>query len=84
MECGHVAPPKLPTTEDATLSILKQLSQPDLVRIMTEPRNSLVSQYTSLLAASGVTFKVTNAALQELARQATRNRTGNRLFSEGR
>ena len=49
---------------------LDALSQDDLLRILTEPENSLVRQYTALMATEGVTLEVTNAALAAMAELA--------------
>ena len=39
------------------ITSLKDLSEDDLVRILTEPKNSLVKQYRKLLAMDGVTLE---------------------------
>ncbi|MEW6434287.1 MAG: ATP-dependent protease ATPase subunit HslU [Myxococcota bacterium] len=49
---------------------LEPLSGDDLVRILKEPRNSLVKQYQALLSTEGVTLTFTDDALAELARLA--------------
>ena len=49
---------------------LDALSQDDLLRILTEPENSLVRQYTALMATEGVTLEFTNAALAAMAELA--------------
>ena len=49
---------------------LEPLTQDDLVRILTEPRNALVAQYRALLATDGVEVTFTEEAIQELARFA--------------
>jgi ATP-dependent HslUV protease ATP-binding subunit HslU len=49
---------------------LEPLTQEDLVRILTEPRNALVAQYRALLAADGVEITFTEEAIQEMARFA--------------
>ena len=49
---------------------LEPLTQDDLVRILTEPRNALVAQYRALLATDGVEVTFTDEAIQELARFA--------------
>ena len=46
---------------------LEALEQADFLRILTEPKNSLVRQYEALLATEGVTLKFTDDALAELA-----------------
>jgi ATP-dependent HslUV protease ATP-binding subunit HslU len=49
---------------------LEPLTQEDLVRILTEPRNALVAQYQALLATDGVEVTFTDEAIQEMARFA--------------
>ncbi|MCI0571153.1 MAG: ATP-dependent protease ATPase subunit HslU [Myxococcaceae bacterium] len=49
---------------------LEPLSGEDLVRILKEPRNSLLRQYTALLATEGVRLQFTDDAVAELARMA--------------
>jgi ATP-dependent HslUV protease ATP-binding subunit HslU len=46
---------------------LEPLSQDDFRRILLEPKNALVKQYTSLLAVEGVEISFTSDALEELA-----------------
>jgi len=49
---------------------LKPLTQDDLVRILTEPRNSLTRQYQALLATEGVELEFTPDGISEIARMA--------------
>jgi ATP-dependent HslUV protease ATP-binding subunit HslU len=49
---------------------LTPLRREDLVRILKEPRNSLVRQYTALLATEGVDVQVRDDAIEEIARIA--------------
>jgi ATP-dependent HslUV protease ATP-binding subunit HslU len=49
---------------------LEPLRQEDLVRILREPRNSLIRQYTALLATEGVSLHFTDDAVAEVARIA--------------
>ncbi len=49
---------------------LDSLSEADFRRILVEPENSLVRQYTELLATEGVTIEFTDEALDEVARIA--------------
>ena len=51
---------------------LDSLSGEDLVRILKEPKNSLIRQYTALLATEGVSLQFTDEALTEIARIAQR------------
>jgi ATP-dependent HslUV protease ATP-binding subunit HslU len=49
---------------------LEPLSREDLVRILKEPRSSLVRQYTALLATEGVDVQFRDDAVEEVARIA--------------
>ena len=60
------------------ITSLKDLSEEDLVRVLTEPRNSLVRQYQKLLAMDGVTLTFEPKALKELAKIALARKTGAR------
>ena len=46
---------------------LKPLDKPDLVRILTEPENSLIRQYTALMATEDVTISFTDDAIDAIA-----------------
>ena len=49
---------------------LEPLSRQDLVRILSEPKNSLLRQYTALLATEGVRLHFADDAIAEIARIA--------------
>jgi ATP-dependent HslUV protease ATP-binding subunit HslU len=49
---------------------LQPLAEADLVRILTEPRSSLVTQYRALLGTEGVELRFTEGAIREIARFA--------------
>jgi ATP-dependent HslUV protease ATP-binding subunit HslU len=49
---------------------LEPLTQGDLLRILTEPKNALVKQYQALLAADGLEVSFAPEALEEMARFA--------------
>jgi ATP-dependent HslUV protease ATP-binding subunit HslU len=51
---------------------LQSLTMEDFVRILTEPKSSLVRQYTALLETEGVKLEFTHEALEEIARFAFR------------
>jgi ATP-dependent HslUV protease ATP-binding subunit HslU len=46
---------------------LKSLSQQDFIRILREPKNALVKQYTALLETEGIKLTFTEDAIQEIA-----------------
>jgi len=51
---------------------LQSLTMDDFIRILTEPKSSLVKQYTALLETEGVKLEFTPEALEEIARFAFR------------
>ena len=57
---------------------LNELTEDDLVRILTEPKNCVVKQYQKLLDLDGVKVSFTEDALREMARGAIRRKTGAR------
>jgi len=59
-------------------TILHPLDENDLVKIITETKNSLIDQYTDSLAFDNVDLKVSKGALIEIARRAILNQTGAR------
>ncbi|KAL4884416.1 P-loop containing nucleoside triphosphate hydrolase protein [Aspergillus karnatakaensis] len=59
---------------------LSTLSQTLLVRILTEPRNSLVAQYTTLFSLSGIELRFTTPALHKIAANAFTMGTGARAL----
>jgi ATP-dependent Clp protease ATP-binding subunit ClpX len=60
------------------VAVLEALSEDDLVRILTEPKNAMIRQYQKLLRMEGVELEFTPASLRELAREAVRRETGAR------
>src|SRR5689334_18373497 len=50
---------------------LEPLGREDFVRILTEPKNALVRQYTALLSTEGVTLDFTDDAIGRIADVAT-------------
>jgi ATP-dependent HslUV protease ATP-binding subunit HslU len=55
---------------------LQSLTMDDFIRILTEPKSSLVKQYTALLETEGVKLEFTKDALEEIARFAFRVNEG--------
>lgn len=60
------------------ISSLSELSRQALVRILTEPKNALVSQYKKLFELEEVNLKFTNEALQAVANSALERKSGAR------
>ncbi|KAJ1601951.1 hypothetical protein NDA14_000080 [Ustilago hordei] len=50
--------------------VLNPLSFDDLVRVMTEPKNSLVDQYTSLFKLNGIDLHISPGAIEEVVHRA--------------
>ena len=57
---------------------LSALDEEALVRVLTEPRNSLIRQYEQLFQLSGVELRFTSGALREVAKSAMGMGTGAR------
>jgi len=62
------------------LTVLEQLTEDQLVAILTEPRNALTKQYAKLMAMEGVELEFAPEALRELAAQALKKGTGARAL----
>ena len=62
------------------LTVLAELTEDQLVSILTETKNALVKQYTKLMAMEGVELEFTKDALHELAVQAMKKGTGARAL----
>ena len=56
----------------------RQLGEDDLVRILTEPRNAIVKQYTRMFEIEGVALEFEPDALREMAHLALERKTGAR------
>ncbi len=61
-------------------TVLEELTEDQLVSILSETRNALIKQYTKLLAMEGVELEFTADALRELAAQAMQKGTGARAL----
>jgi ATP-dependent HslUV protease ATP-binding subunit HslU len=66
---------------------LNSLTKEDFIRILTEPQNALIKQYTALLATEGVDLNFTSDAIEEIAsiasavNDATENIGARRLYT---
>lgn len=52
------------------LGYLEPLDKESLVRIMTEPKNAIVKQYMKLFELEGITFSITEGAIDYIAQKA--------------
>ncbi len=62
------------------VTVLGELTEEQLVSILTETRNALTKQYAKLMAMEGVELEFTPDALRELAARAIRKGTGARAL----
>ncbi len=60
------------------ITTMKELTEDDLVRVLTDPKNSLIKQYQKLLAMDGVELSFEDGALHGLAKKALARKTGAR------
>ncbi|MFC4623278.1 ATP-dependent Clp protease ATP-binding subunit ClpX [Comamonas nitrativorans] len=60
------------------VTALAELDEPALVKILTEPKNALIKQYSKLLSMEGVELEVRPAALAAIAKKAIARKTGAR------
>jgi ATP-dependent Clp protease ATP-binding subunit ClpX len=60
------------------VATLQELDEDTLVRILTEPRNSLIKQFQKLFAMEDVELEVRPGALTAIAQRAIKRRTGAR------
>lgn len=49
---------------------LDSLTEADFIRILTEPKNALIKQYTALLETEGIELEFTDTAITEIAKMA--------------
>ena len=61
-------------------TVLTELTEDQLVAILTDTRNALTKQYKKLLWLEGVELEFTRDALHELAAQAIKKGTGARAL----
>jgi ATP-dependent Clp protease ATP-binding subunit ClpX len=59
---------------------LEELTEDQLVQVLTEPKNAMVKQYTKLLGMDGVGLNMTKDGLRALASEAIRKGTGARAL----
>ena len=59
-------------------STLEPLTEDDLLRVLTEPKNSLIRQYSKMLSLDGVELQITRDGLQAVAASALKRGTGAR------
>ncbi len=60
------------------ITTLKDLDKDALVKILTEPKNAIIKQYTELFRLDGVELEFENGALEAIAEKAVEKKTGAR------
>ncbi len=60
------------------LATLNEITQEDMVKILTEPKNAIFKQYKKLFAIDGVELTFEDDALEEVASLAIKRKTGAR------
>jgi ATP-dependent Clp protease ATP-binding subunit ClpX len=60
------------------VTALHKLDEDSLMKILTEPKNSITKQYHDLLAVDGVELKFDTKAIKKIANLALKNKTGAR------
>jgi ATP-dependent Clp protease ATP-binding subunit ClpX len=60
------------------ITYVDDLSEADLIRVLTEPKNALVKQYQKLFSLDDVALRFTQDALVAIAHQAVQRKTGAR------
>ena len=60
------------------VSVLSQLTESDLVHILTQPRNCLTSQYRKLFAMENIDLRFEDDAISAMAKEALKRKTGAR------
>jgi ATP-dependent Clp protease ATP-binding subunit ClpX len=62
------------------VSVLRELTEAELISILTETKNAMIKQYSKLFAMEGVHLSFTKDALQALAQEARKKGTGARAL----
>ncbi|MDR2603273.1 MAG: ATP-dependent Clp protease ATP-binding subunit ClpX [Puniceicoccales bacterium] len=62
------------------ISVLDELTEEDLCRILLSTKNALIKQYKKLLALDGVRLTIADDVIPEIARQAVKMKTGARAL----
>ncbi|PLY04108.1 MAG: ATP-dependent Clp protease ATP-binding subunit ClpX [Arcobacter sp.] len=60
------------------IATLNEISEDDMIHILTEPKNALIKQYIKLFEMDNVKLKFEKAALKEIAKLAIERKTGAR------
>jgi ATP-dependent Clp protease ATP-binding subunit ClpX len=62
------------------LTTVVDLTEDEMVRILTEPRNAIIKQFQALFSIDGIDLQFDEAALRAIAREAKMRPTGARAL----
>jgi ATP-dependent Clp protease ATP-binding subunit ClpX len=62
------------------IATLDTLDEDSLIRILSEPRNAILKQYTRFFELDGVELVIEEGAMREVAREALKRKTGARAL----
>ncbi|MDF1816494.1 MAG: ATP-dependent Clp protease ATP-binding subunit ClpX [Verrucomicrobiales bacterium] len=62
------------------IASLRKLTADELIRVLTEPKNALLKQFSKLLSMDGVSLNVTRDGLEAMAEEAIHRGTGARAL----
>lgn len=60
------------------ITVLDELTEDALIKILTEPKNALIKQYKKLFEYDGITLDIKEEALKAIAKKAVEQKTGAR------
>jgi len=60
------------------ITTLRELDETDLMRVLTEPKNSLIKQFQILFQIEGISLKLTEGALKAIVKKAIQRKSGAR------
>ena len=60
------------------VTMLNELTEQELIHVLTTPKNAIIKQYQKLLAIDGIALSFDDDALQTLAKKAYKRKTGAR------
>lgn len=60
------------------IAVLDELDEDALIKILVEPKNAIVKQYSYLFSLDGVELEIENEALREIAKKSIERKTGAR------
>ncbi len=60
------------------MTTIDDLEEPELVRILTEPKNAITRQFSELLSLDGIQLEFSDKALVAIAKEAEKRKTGAR------